>query len=271
MKDTMNDNLIKRICADNASMFTGPGTNSYLIGHKDISLVDPGPLQENRLDKIVADCGSNLKRVLVTHTHKDHSPGAAYLQKKYSLPVFGQRVQNDDGLQDKTFAPTRELFHGDLVETDEYTIETIHTPGHASNHLCFLVKESSCILTGDHIMNGSTVVIAPPDGDMLAYINSLELLKGYVFEKIGPGHGEFMDNPFQVIDWIINHRMQRERKVLEKMKSSGVFKIEELLPLVYDDVDRRLFPLAIRSLEAHLRKLEKEGIVNKDQENWTLV
>ena len=97
-------------------MFTGPGTNSYLIGHKDISLVDPGPLQENRLDKIVAGCGSNLKRVLVTHTHKDHSPGAAYLQKKYSLPVFGQRVQNDDGLQDKHLHQPENFFMETLLK-----------------------------------------------------------------------------------------------------------------------------------------------------------
>lgn len=266
--DTMRDELIKRICADNASMFTGPGTNTYLIGTEDITLVDPGPLQESRLDKVVAQCGDKLKRILVTHTHKDHSPGAAYLQQRYSLPVYGQKVKEDDGLQDKTFNPVKELVHGDLVETDEYVIEVIHTPGHASNHLCFLIKQANCILTGDHIMHGSTVVIAPPDGDMSAYLESLHLLKNYEFDTIGPGHGDFMDQPLQVIDWIVNHRLEREKKVLSKMELHGPGSIKDLLPLVYDDVDQRLFPLAQRSLEAHLLKLEKDHQAKRSKEIW---
>ena len=158
--------------------------------------------------------------------------------------------------------------HGDLVETDEYVIEVIHTPGHASNHLCFLIKEANCILTGDHIMNGSTVVIAPPDGDMSAYLESLHLLKNYEFDTIGPGHGDFMDQPLQVIDWIVNHRLEREKKVLSKMELHGPGSIKDLLPLVYDDVDQRLFPLAQRSLEAHLLKLEKDHQAKRSEEIW---
>lgn len=268
---TMNSKLIQRICANNASLFTGPGTNTYLIGKEDITLVDPGPLQENRLDQVVEQCQGKLKRILVTHTHKDHSPGAAYLQKKYSLPVFGLRVKQDDGLQDRTFNPTAELHHGEVIETNEYVIETIHTPGHASNHLCFLIKNERCILTGDHIMNGSTVVIAPPDGDMSDYLDSLELLKEYEFETIGPGHGDFMDHPLQAIDWIVSHRRAREEKVIAKIKLQGPCKIESLLPLVYDDVDPRLFPLAVRSLEAHLLKLVKDHKTKKINNLWQII
>ena len=259
-------NFINKITASNGSVFTGAGTNSYLIGKNDITLVDPGPIIKEHIDALIQHGKGKIKRILVTHTHRDHSPAAKVLGEMLDVPLMGRLLMEDDGLQDKTFKPNRTLNHGDLIETDEYTIETIHTPGHASNHLCYLIREEKVMLTGDHIMNGSTVVIAHPDGSMRDYLNSLELLRNYAFNLIEPGHGDFLDNPMDVVDWIIDHRLQREKKVISKLKLFLEVTSKELVSLVYDDVDTKLHPIAIWSLEAHLYKLIDDGIVNFDPE-----
>ena len=204
---------IQRITASNGSVFTGPGTNSYLIGTDDITLVDPGPKIDAHLSNLLELGKNKIKRILVTHTHPDHSPGAKVLADKLKIPMMGRLVAKDDSRQDRTFKPDQVLNHGDIIKTDEYTIEVIHTPGHASNHLCYLIAEEETMLTGDHIMNGSTVVIAHPDGSMRQYLDSLTLLKNYKFNRIGPGHGDFLGDPFAVVDWIIAHRLERESKV----------------------------------------------------------
>ena len=209
---------------------------------------------------------------MVTHTHRDHSPAAKVIGEILNVPLMGRLVEKDDTLQDKTFKPERFLGHGDLIETAEYTIESIHTPGHASNHLCFLIREEKAMLTGDHIMNGSTVVIAHPDGSMKDYLSSLVLLRNYDFNKIGPGHGDFLGDPMAVVDWIINHRLERERKVTSKLKLFPSVTSEDLVSSVYDDVDPKLHPIAIWSLEAHLYKLLEDGLVTYDstEKIWTL-
>ena len=158
----MSKELIQQVTAPNGSVFTGSGTNSYLIGREDITLVDPGPKIDEHIEKLIKLGEGKIKRILVTHTHRDHSPAAKVIGEILNVPLMGRLVEKDDTLQDKTFKPERFLGHGDLIETAEYTIESIHTPGHASNHLCFLIREEKAMLTGDHIMNGSTVVIAHP-------------------------------------------------------------------------------------------------------------
>ena len=168
--------LIKKITAPNGGVFTGEGTNTYLIGHKDITVVDPGPNIASHLDAILKEGDNNIKRIIVTHTHKDHSPGARPLAKLLNVPVMGCYAKFDMSIQDETFKPDTILEDKQLINTSEYTLEVIHTPGHASNHLCFLLQEEECLLTGDHIMNGSTVVIAPPDGSMTEYLDSLKKL-----------------------------------------------------------------------------------------------
>ena len=188
----MSKDFIQKITAPNGSMFTGSGTNSYLIGKNDLTLVDPGPKIDAHIEKLINLGEGKINRILVTHTHRDHSPAAKVLGEMLDVPLMGRLLEKDDSLQDKTFKPDRVLNHGDLIETDEYTIETIYTPGHASNHLCYLIQEEEVLLTGDHIMNGSTVVIAHPDGSMNDYLNSLALLRNYRFNKIGPGHGDFL-------------------------------------------------------------------------------
>ena len=172
--------LIKKITENHGGVFTGNGTNTYLIGSDDITLIDPGPNDAEHIEKILSLGGDKIKRILVTHTHKDHSPAALPISKKLNIPMFGRLVDRDSEWEDETFVPDTVLNHGDTISTNEYSLETIHTPGHASNHLCFYMKDIKCLLTGDHIMDGSTVVIAPPDGNMTEYIDSLKLLENYL-------------------------------------------------------------------------------------------
>jgi glyoxylase-like metal-dependent hydrolase (beta-lactamase superfamily II) len=261
--------FIQRVTATNASTFTGPGTNSYLIGKNDLTLVDPGPKIDKHLAHLEKLGGGKIKRILVTHTHRDHSPGAKVLGERLGVPLMGRLIAKDDSLQDRTFKPDHILHHGDLIETDEYTIEVIHTPGHASNHLCYLIQEEQTMLTGDHIMNGSTVVIVHPDGSMRDYLHSLELLRKYEFTQIGPGHGDFLQDPMGVVDWIIAHRIGRENKVIEKLKLISPASSDLLVKDVYDDVDKKLHPIAIWSLEAHLFKLKEDGLAAFDPVNKT--
>tara|TARA_B100000029_G_scaffold513303_1_gene612422 strand:- start:6491 stop:7309 length:819 start_codon:yes stop_codon:yes gene_type:complete len=264
--------LIKKIIASNGSVFTGDGTNTYLIGKSDITIVDPGPNIDHHVKTIIKEVGDNAKRILVTHTHRDHSPAAKVLGDSLNIPLYGMLVAKDDSLQDKTFKPNELLKHGDIIKTDEYEINVIHTPGHASNHLCYLIPECSVLLTGDHIMNGSTVVIAPPDGNMQQYLSSLKLLKDYDFDYIGPGHGDFLSNPIEVVNWIINHRMEREKKIIKKLSNKGACNIDKLVKAVYDDVDSNLHPIALWSLQAHLEKLRDEDQASYDDQtnSWSI-
>ena len=262
--------LIKKITANNGGVFTGNGTNTYLIGNDDITLIDPGPNDTDHIDKILALGGDKIKRILVTHTHTDHSPAALPISKKLNIPMFGRLVDRDSEWEDETFVPDTVLSHGDTISTNEYTLETIHTPGHASNHLCFYLKDQKCLLTGDHIMDGSTVVIAPPDGNMTAYIESLKLLESYDIDYFAPGHGEFMLEPSKTIQSIIRHRLSRESKVLRCIENNKDQDIDELLLSVYDDVPDILHPIARMSLLAHLIKLEGDGKILQTDNTYSL-
>ena len=275
-QETMNmiasKSLIQKITASNGGVFTGSGTNSYLIGTEDITLVDPGPKIDDHLSNLLELGNNKIKRILVTHTHPDHSPGAKILGDKLNIPLMGRLVAKDDSRQDRTFIPDQILNHGDTIKTSEYNIEVVHTPGHASNHLCYLVPEEATMLTGDHIMNGSTVVIAHPDGSMKEYLDSLALLKNYAFNRIAPGHGDFLGDPFAVVDWIIAHRLERENKVVTKLKLLSSCDLDTLVKEVYDDVDARLHPIALWSLEAHLKKLADDQVAefNTANKTWSL-
>ena len=258
--------LIRRITAGNGSVFTGPGTNTYLVGNEDVTVIDPGPAMEEHIDAILA-ASKNIKQVVVTHTHPDHSPGVRLMKEKLDIPAFGMLTKSSKN-QDITFNPSRILEDGEVFLEDEFSLEVVHTPGHASNHLCFILREEKFIFTGDHIMNGSTVVIGPPDGNMKQYIESLEKLKDYDIEKIAPGHGEVLENPHQVADWIINHRLEREKKVFEALKDASKGTPDSLVEKVYDDVDSSLFPIAKASLLAHLIKLEEDKVIKQEGEEY---
>ena len=260
--------LIKRITAANGSVFTGPGTNTYLVGNEDVTVIDPGPAMEEHIDVILA-ASDNIKQILVTHTHPDHSPGTRLLQQKLDVPAFGMLTESSKN-QDMTFSPERILKDGEILEKEEYSLEVVHTPGHASNHLCFILREEKFIFTGDHVMSGSTVVIGPPDGSMKQYIDSLNKLKNYDMEKMAPGHGDILESPYQVADWIINHRLKREEKVFSALKDATRGTPESLVEKVYADVDSSLFPIAKASLLAHLIKLEEDQVISKEGEEYIL-
>ena len=258
--------LVRRITAGNGSVFTGPGTNTYLVGKEEVTVIDPGPAMQEHIDVITA-AAPNIKQILVTHTHPDHSPGVRLLKENLDIPAYGM-LTNSSKNQDQTFSPERILDDGEVFQEEEFSIEVVHTPGHASNHLCFILKEEKLIFTGDHIMNGSTVVIGPPDGNMKQYIQSLEKLKDYDIEKIAPGHGELLENPHEVADWIINHRLEREKKVFQALQEATKGTPDTLVEKVYDDVDSSLFPIAKASLLAHLIKLEEDQLIHSSGEEY---
>ena len=261
--------LVRRITAGNSSVFTGPGTNTYLVGTEEITVIDPGPAMPEHIENIAKACGDDIKQILVTHTHPDHSPGAKLLHQRTAAPVMGMYALHKQ-TQDKTFKANKVLEDGDEIREIEYTLKAIHTPGHASNHLCYLLEEEKMIFTGDHIMEGSTVVIGPPDGNMKQYIESLEKLKQFDISLIAPGHGNLMKDPKSVVDWIVSHRMFREKKVVDALTEFSKANLDQLVEKVYDDVDERLHGIARASLLAHLNKLiEEDKAVSKGEEfHW---
>ena len=262
--------LVKRITAGNSSVFTGPGTNTYIVGNKeDLTVVDPGPAIKDHIEAIISS-SLNLNRIVVTHTHLDHSPGVSLLQDMVDIPAYGLLTESTRH-QDTTFKPTGILSHGDVIEAKDHTLEVIHTPGHASNHLCFLLKEEKLLFTGDHIMNGSTVVISPPDGNMQDYLDSLRMLKEYDLKTIAPGHGDLLQDPHSVAEWIIKHRLEREEKVIQAIKQETSGNPDTLVEKVYGDVDASLFPIAKWSLEAHLIKLLNEKKVRKEDNQFVWI
>ena len=262
--------LVRRIVAPNAGFMTGPGTNTYIIGRNELAVIDPGPRIDSHIEAILDTCAGKLRWLIVTHTHPDHSPAAAILADRTGVPLLGNTIA-DDGYQDTSFVPGRSFEHGERFETPEFTLTALHTPGHVDNHYCFLVEEDGLLLTGDHLMNGSTVVIIPPHGDMRAYIESLRMLTDYPLKALGPGHGDVMEQPQEVIRWTIDHRLARENKVLCCLRDcGGRADLDRLLPLVYDDVDAKLHTMARMSLWAHLIKLEQEQSVLSEGSHWQL-
>ena len=259
---------VRRLLAPNPSMMTGPGTNTYLFGVAEIAVIDPGPDIDAHIDAIIEAAAAPIRWVLATHTHPDHSPGAVSLVRRTGAELLGLPAP-EHGPQDRTFTPTRLLNDGEVLETTGFTLEAVHTPGHASNHLCFRHAASNWLATGDQVIDGSTVVINPPDGDMKDYIESLRRLRAMNCDALLPGHGDRIDDPARAIDWIIEHRLLRESRVLAAVRQHPGLTPHELVPYVYQDVSAHLFPLAERSLLAHLLKLEKDGAVRRYRDAWS--
>lgn len=260
---------VRCLVANNGGMMTGPGTNTYLLGEKEVGVIDPGPLDEVHMHRILDAGNDHIRWIFATHTHRDHSPGVAPLAEKTGATVVGL-PGSKDSWNDATFVPEILPEDGQRITTSEWTLEAVLTPGHASNHICYLLPELKLLFTGDHIMNGSTVVIAPPDGDMAAYLASLRKIKTDAIERIAPGHGAPLDRAHDVIDWIIQHRLEREslvRQAVAKLEAESS-SLDDLVAVVYDGLDRRLISMAKRSLEAHLLKLEAEKQVSRHGEHW---
>lgn len=259
---------VRRLVAPNPSMMTGPGTNTYLFGIEEVAVLDPGPVIDSHLQIIQEIAGAPIRWVLVTHTHPDHSPAALELARVTGAELLG-RPPPEGHHQDMTFAPDRVLEDGDRLSVDGAELEVIHTPGHASNHICLRHAELNWVFTGDHVIDGSTVVIDPPDGNMKHYLESLSKVKALRPAALVPGHGELVHDPDRAIDWIIDHRLEREAKVVAALRENPGLTSMELVPHVYKDVDKKLYGWAERSLLAHLLKLQHDGAAVRDNGNWT--
>jgi glyoxylase-like metal-dependent hydrolase (beta-lactamase superfamily II)/8-oxo-dGTP pyrophosphatase MutT (NUDIX family) len=262
---------VRRITAPNSGFMTGPGTNAYLLGAGgDIAVIDPGPADAGHVRALIEEAKGRIRWILVTHTHMDHSPAAALLKARTGAELIGMPPPAEER-QDQSFSPDRVPAHGERITLAGCVLRAIHTPGHASNHLCYLLEDERLLFTGDHVMQGSTVVINPPDGDMRAYLASLNLLFGEDIAWIAPAHGFLIDRPHAAVEWLLQHRLERENKVVDALRSTGETAIDVLLPLAYDDVPARIHPVASRSLLAHLIKLRDDGRIAQSGERWRLM
>ena len=239
---------VRRIVAPNPTLMTGPGTNTYLVGHGDVVVVDPGPDIPEHLNRVAEVAGGRVRAIVVTHTHQDHSPGAPGLAARTGAPIvaFGPR----DGLE-----PDLRASDGDAVGP----LVAVHTPGHASNHLCWLLGDERLLFSGDHVMDGSTVVIAPPDGDMGAYLVQLRRLRRLGLAAIAPGHGRLITDPDDRLGGYLAHRLEREHQIEAALNAAGEVTVEELVRAIYVGTPEALLPVARYSVWAHLRKLALEG------------
>ncbi len=270
--------LVRRVLAANPSAFTFTGTQSYVVGAGDtVAVIDPGPLEDDHVDALVAAIGdARVGAIVCTHTHKDHSPAAAPLAQRTGAPIIGCAPFSltDDGPRsdasfDPTYAPDRVLTDGEVLEGDGWTLTAIATPGHTSNHLCFALEQSGALFTGDHVMGWSTSVVSPPDGDMTAYMASLQKLYDRQDRIYYPAHGPAVTKPRQLVRGMIGHRRQRENQIMRQLEG-GAIGIPAMVPQMYKGVDRRLWPAAERSVLAHLIDLERRGRVSRAADLWTI-
>jgi glyoxylase-like metal-dependent hydrolase (beta-lactamase superfamily II) len=260
---------VRRIVAGNAGMMTGPGTNTYLLGDSEVAVLDPGPDDAQHLDAILAAAGAPIRWVVVTHTHRDHSPLAAELARRTGATLVGLPPPGD-GRQDDTFTPQHKPRDGERLTLGDIELTAIHTPGHASNCVCYFVAREHLLFTGDHVLEGVSPVILPPDGNMADYLKSIDKLFGYDFERIAPGHGDVMNQGKKVLEALRAHRLAREDKVMRNLSQLGGANLDVLIPLVYDDVPADRHQWARLTLQAHLIKLVQEGRVSELNGIWRL-
>ncbi|HJW42745.1 MAG TPA: MBL fold metallo-hydrolase [Rhizomicrobium sp.] len=271
--------LISRVVANNPGPFTFKGTGVYIVGGKDVAVIDPGPDLPEHIQalKRVLD-GRRVTHILVTHCHSDHSPAARPLKewsgaKTYAFGPHGSG--HDDGEAkveaggDMDFVPDIRVKDAEIVKGTGFTFECVHTPGHTSNHMCYALKEEKALFTGDHIMGWSTTVVTPPDGDMADYIASVEKLERRDDRALYPTHGAPVTDPKPFLAAYREHRLDREHQVLASI-AAGRNTIPAMVAHMYADVDKRLHPAASRSVLAHLIKLEHEGRVTKAGDAYRL-
>ncbi len=261
---------VTRIVAPNAGLMTGPGTNTYVLGTREIAVLDPGPNDAAHLQAILRACAAPIRWVLVTHTHADHSPLAHILAERTGARLIGL-APPADGRQDETFVPGQLPADGERLQLGGLVVTAIRTPGHASNCVCYLLESGRLLFTGDHVLEGVSPVILPPDGDMSAYLQSLEKLYAYDFERIAPGHGSVIEDAKRALDLLKRHRLARESKVLNALRRIGAASLDRLTPVVYDDVPAERHAWARLTLEAHLIKLVRDGRVIEYEGSWRVL
>ncbi len=266
---------IARVLAHNPSAFTYYGTQTYLVGNNEVAVIDPGPDLPEHLDALADAIGRRpVAAIMCTHTHRDHSPAARPLAERTGAPVIGCAVlaletvgPRADASFDGDYIPNRTLEDGEAIEVDGKPIIAVATPGHTSNHLCF--AHGDALFTGDHVMGWSTTVVVPPDGDMAAYMQSLDKLRSREDRVYYPAHGPAVTNPQQYVRHLTGHRMQREKQIL-KMVGERPRTIPDIVANAYPGLDPRLVTAAGGSVLAHLLDLERRRLVEQQGEQWTI-
>ncbi|KQT32199.1 MBL fold metallo-hydrolase [Sphingomonas sp. Leaf412] len=269
--------LITRVLAPNPSPFTFTGTQSYLVGTRDLAVIDPGPADPAHHAALLrAIAARPVSAIVVTHHHRDHSPATRALQQATGAPIVGAApvfVADDgpraDAAFDADYAPDRVMAEGDSIAGDGWTLRAIATPGHTSNHLAFALPETRALFSGDHVMGWSTSIVSPPDGDMADYMASLEKLMGRDDRVYYPGHGDAVDRPQRLVRGLLGHRKQREGQIL-RLLTDAPRDIPALVEKMYVGLDRRLYPAAERSVLAHLIDLDRRGRVRADGAIWVV-
>jgi glyoxylase-like metal-dependent hydrolase (beta-lactamase superfamily II) len=265
--------LIRRIVARNPGPFTFHGTGTYVVGSGKVAVIDPGPDLAEHVDALLAALsGETITHIVVTHTHRDHSPAAAAVKKATGAPTYGFGPHGAGGEAveaggDMDFVPDVVTRDGDALEGPGWRLEAIHTPGHTSNHLCFVLPQEKTLFSGDHVMGWSTTVIAPPDGDMAAYMRSLDKLRGRDDAVYWPTHGAPIKAPQPHLRALIAHRRMRRDAIHAALKATPATP-EELVVKIYQQLDPRLVRAASRSVLAHLIELAQDGKVVSDGERW---
>jgi glyoxylase-like metal-dependent hydrolase (beta-lactamase superfamily II) len=285
--------LVRRVLAPNPSPYTFTGTQTYIVGAgSEVAVIDPGPADGSigsepspfkgadtngvgHVEAILAAVGdAKITAILCTHTHRDHSPAAAPLKALTGAPIIGcaPLSLSDDGPRadsafDHGYAPDRILTDGERISGPDWTIEAVATPGHTSNHLCYSLVESGALFTGDHVMAWSTSVVSPPDGDMSAYMASLQKLYDRDDKRLYPAHGPAVDKPRQLVRGMLGHRRSREAQIL-RLLSEGPQAIPAMVAVMYKGLDPRLTGAAGRSVLAHLVDLEQQGRVRCEGDVW---
>jgi glyoxylase-like metal-dependent hydrolase (beta-lactamase superfamily II) len=264
---------IARVLAHNPSAFTYFGTQTYLVGEREVAVIDPGPDLPEHLDALEEAIGGRpVAAIMCTHTHRDHSPASRPLAKRTGAPIIGcaplalETVgPRADASFDGDYTPDRVLNDGDGVDVDAEPVVAVATPGHTSNHLCFAYR--GVLFSGDHVMGWSTTVVVPPDGDMAAYMASLEKLRQREDRIYYPAHGPAVTNPQQYVRHLTGHRMQREKQIL-RLISKEARAIPDIVANAYPGLDPRLVVAAGGSVLAHLVDLEHRGLVKQQQDQW---
>lgn len=257
---------VLRLTAPNPGPMTGPGTNSYVVGTGPCVIVDPGVDDDAHLEALIAAAPGAVEAVLVTHAHPDHTGGARRLAARLGVPVRGcdLALAQPYDPDHRVDAP---LADGDVLDLGAVTLETVHTPGHAADHLCFFAREARLLLAGDTVMADVTVVILPPDGSMSDYLASIARLQAMPIDAIAPGHGRRLDDPAATLAHIVAHREQREAQVRDAL-ASGPTTARAIAARLYPDLDPRLTGMAATQVEAHLIRLAENGEAARDGESW---
>ena len=270
--------LVRRVVAENPGPFTFTGSGTYIVGRGTVAIIDPGPAIKDHVDAVMrAVVGETVSHILVTHTHLDHSGAVAMLQEQCGAKTYGfgphgsGRAKSIEGMDevaleegaDHVFTPDVRLQDMDQIAGPGWTLEAVHTPGHCSNHLCYALIEEQALFSGDHVMGWSTTVVAPPDGDMRTYMQSLDKLLMRADKTYYPTHGAPIPEPMPFVDALIAHRHERERQILDALKP-GPARIAEMVPVIYADVPKFLYPAAGLSVLAHLIDMAERGLVTSD-------